>query len=212
MLIGSLAMLFITNANLATMVLLTAPVVIGPIIFMGRRVRRLSRTSQDRLAGSGAIAGESLWAIQTVQAFTHEEYDQARFSGAVEDVFRTAIRRITMRSAMTVVAIFFVIAGIVGVLWSGARAVSGGSISGGELVQFMLYAVFMAASVGALSEVWGDMTRAAGATERLVELLHVKPEITAVQRNEDIVDRKSVGKTVLMDGDSVELVRIVGGG
>ncbi len=176
-LIGSFGLLIYTSPRLAGMVLLATPLVIVPLILFGRSVRRLSRSSQDRVADTSTLASESLGAIQTVQAFTHEPYDRARFSETAETAFRVAVRRIAMRSGLTVAGIFMVFASIVGVLWSGARSVIDGSMSGGELIQFMLYAVLLGGAVGALSEVWGDLMRAAGASERLSELLSVKPDI-----------------------------------
>ncbi len=177
--LGSLGMLLYTAPGLAGLVFLAAPLVIAPIIILGNVVRNLSRRSQDRVADTSSFAGESLTAIQTVQAFTHEDLDRTRFGGAVEEAFSTAVRRILVRSGMTVVAIFLIFTAIVGVLWLGARAVIDGSMSSGELGQFMLYAIFMAAAVGALTEVWGDLQRASGATERLVELLTVEPVVKA---------------------------------
>src|SRR5262249_28726542 len=133
----------------------------------GRRVRGLSRESQDRLADTSAYAGVALNAIQTVQAFTHEEADRRGFSSAVEDSFLAATRRNRMRAVMTALVIFLVGAGIAGVLWIGATDVLAGRMTGGELSQFILYAVFLATGIGAVTETWGDVQRAAGATERL---------------------------------------------
>ncbi len=177
--LGSLALLVWTSPVLSALVVACAPLVVGPIILVGRAVRRLSRVSQDRLADTSAMAGESLQSIQTVQAFTHEARDRARFAGAVEQAFTMARRRIQVRSSMVAVSIILAFASIVGVLWVGARAVIAGEMTGGELGQFMLYAALLAGAIGSLSEVWGDLQRAAGATERLIGLLNVEPEIKA---------------------------------
>jgi len=179
MLIGGLILLVITSVKLSALVLLAAPFIIAPVILFGRAVRGLSRRSQDTIAATSAMAGESLQSIRTVQAFTHESHDRRRYAGAVEDAFHVAVRRILARSGLTAVAILLVFASIVGVLYAGAQAVIGGTMSAGELSQFVLYAVLVAGSVGALSEVWGEVMRAAGATERLMELLGVEPQITA---------------------------------
>jgi len=179
MLVGSVGLLVWTSAQLSGLVLLAVPVILVPLIIFGRWVRKLSRQSQDRVADTGAHAGESLNAIQTVQAFTHEAIDRAQFGSAVEKAFGVAIRRNLARSFLTAIAFFVIFGAVVGVLWAGSQSVLQGQMSGGELSQFVLYAVFAASSFAALSEVWGDLQRAAGATERLVELLNVEPEITA---------------------------------
>ncbi|MCP5432155.1 MAG: ATP-binding cassette domain-containing protein [Alphaproteobacteria bacterium] len=176
---GALALLVYSSPHLASLVLLAAPLVIGPIIVFGRRVRTLSRKSQDRIADTSAIAGESLSAIQTVQAFSREAHEAERFAGATEAAFKVALRRILARAGMTALAIFLVTSSIVAVLWVGAKEVLAGHMTGGELAQFILYAVLVASATGALSEVWGDVQRAAGATERLMELLAVEPQIAS---------------------------------
>ncbi|MFT4151043.1 MAG: ABC transporter transmembrane domain-containing protein [Paracoccaceae bacterium] len=173
MLVGALVMLFLTSAKLAGLVLLIVPVVVVPIIVMGRRLRALSRQNQDWIAASSGAAAEALGAVQAVQAFTHEGQTRAAFADVTEKSYASAQARIGTRAVMTAVVIFLVFAGIVGVLWIGARDVRAGGMSGGELVQFVIYAVIAAGSVGALSEIWGELQRAAGATERLVELLEV---------------------------------------
>jgi ATP-binding cassette subfamily B protein len=145
--------------------------VIVPIIVLGRRLRGLSRQTQDWIAASSGNAAEALGAVQTVQAFTHEGASRAEFARITEASFDAARRRIATRAAMTVIVIFLVFAGIVGVMWVGAHDVRAGVMTPGELVQFVIYAIMVAAAVGALSEVWGELQRAAGATERLVELL-----------------------------------------
>ncbi len=170
-LIGGMVMLLFTSAKLTGLVGLLVPIVVIPIVVLGRRLRMLGRENQDWIANSAGSASEALLAVQTVQAFTHETITRARFSEVTEQAFRSARRRIGTRAVMTVIVIFLVFAGVVGVLWIGARDVRGGEMSAGELVQFVIYAVMVAGSVGALSEIWSELQRAAGATERLVELL-----------------------------------------
>ncbi len=179
MFIGSAAMLVFTSLKLSSMAALALPLIIIPVIAFGRLVRRLSRASQDRLADTSAHAAESLSAMQIVQAFTNEDNDRQRYGDAVEASFLVARRRISARALLTALAIVLVFAGVVGLLRVGAQDVMDGQMTGGLLSQFILYAVLCATSIGALSEVWGDVQLAAGATERLVELLEVEPEIRA---------------------------------
>ena len=176
-LIGGLAMLMLTSAKLTGLVLLLVPAVVVPIIVLGRRLRNLSRQNQDLIALSSANASEALMAAQTVQAFTHEAPTRGRFADVTEQSYRSAKTRIGTRAVMTVIVIFLVFAGVVGVLWIGARDVRAGAMSVGQLVQFVIYAVMVAGSVGALSEIWGELQRAAGATERLVELLSAEDPV-----------------------------------
>jgi ATP-binding cassette subfamily B protein len=178
-LIGALALMGLTSAKLMGVILLLMPVVVVPLILTGRRVRGLSRASQDRVADTSGLAGETLNAIQTVQAFTLEELQSQRYNKAVEDSFVTAIRRIRVRATLTAVGIILVFAGIAFVLWLGARQVLAGSMTYGQLVQFLVYAVFVGTSAAALTEMWGEMQRAAGAMERLAELLAATPSIGA---------------------------------
>jgi ATP-binding cassette subfamily B protein len=178
-LIGALVMLGLTSAELTGAILVMIPVVVAPLIFIGRRVRGLSRASQDRIANSSGLAGETLNAIQTVQAFTMEELQSQRYGQAVEDSFDTAIRRTRVRATLTAVGITLVFAGITFVLWMGAHQVLAGTMTGGQLLQFLLYAGFVGSSAAALSEMWGEVQRAAGAMERLDELLKARPAIVA---------------------------------
>ena len=171
-LIGGLAMLMLTSSKLSMMVLLIVPAVVVPIVVLGRRVRASSRENQDWIAQSSGKASEALSAVQTVQAFTHEARTKADFAVVTEKSFDSARRRIAIRSVMTVIVIFLAFSGVVGVLWIGAHDVRAGTMSPGQLVQFLIYAVLVAGAVGALSEIWGELQRAAGATERLVEMLH----------------------------------------
>lgn len=171
MLIGGLVLLFVTSTKLAGLVLLLVPVIIVPIVVMGRRLRVLSRENQDWIANSSGNASEALLSVQAVQAYTHEAESRATFGDVTERSFLSAKQRIFLRAVMTVVIISLVFTGIVGVLWIGARDVRADVMTVGELVQFVIYAVMVAGSVGALTEIWSELQRAAGATERLVELL-----------------------------------------
>ena len=176
-LIGGLAMMAVTNLKLTGLVLLVVPVVVVPILLIGRRVRTLSRDSQDRVADIGAYAEENLNAIRTVQAFTHEAEDRRRFGGEVGNAFDTAIRRTRLRGALSAIVILLVFASIGVILWIGGNDVLSGTITGGQLAAFVFYATTVAFSVGIISEVYGELLRAAGATERLIELLEAEPAI-----------------------------------
>ncbi|MBW7922802.1 MAG: ATP-binding cassette domain-containing protein [Rubellimicrobium sp.] len=176
-LIGGMVLLLVTSAKLTGLVLLIVPAVIVPIVLLGRRLRRLSRENQDWIANSSGSASEALLAAQTVQAYTHETASRADFAQVTEKSFDVARERIGVRAVMTAIVIFLVFSGVVGVLWIGAHDVRSGNMSIGELVQFVIYAVLTAGSVGALTEVWGELLRAAGATERLVELLQASDDV-----------------------------------
>lgn len=177
LLLGGLIMLIITSARLSLLIIGLLGLVVLPLIYFGKRVRKLSRASQDSVADASAIASETLNAITIVQAYTHEQIESQRFHQAVEAAFKVAIRRIRARSLLTLLAILLVFGAIVFVLWIGAHAVVEQRMSGGELGQFILYAAIVAGAVGALSEVLGDAQRAAGATERLLELLELESRI-----------------------------------
>lgn len=174
---GGLVLMLLTSAKLTGLVLLIVPAVVVPILVLGRRVRGLSRENQDWIAASSGRASEQLSAVQTVQAFTHEAASRAMFSDVTEASYGSARRRITVRALMTVIVIFLTFAGIVGVLWVGANDVRAGLMSAGALIQFVIYAVMVAGGVAALSEIIGELQRAAGATERLVELLHTRDDV-----------------------------------
>jgi ATP-binding cassette, subfamily B, bacterial len=176
-LIGALVLLAITSARLTGIILVLIPVVVVPLIAVGRRVRKLSRASQDRIADTSGLAGETLNAIQTVQAFTLEGLQSERFRNAVEDSFDAAVRRTRLRALLTGVGIFMVFAAIVFVLWLGAHQVLARTMTGGQLAQFLVYAAIVGSSAAALSEMWGEVQRAAGAMERLAELLEARPAI-----------------------------------
>ncbi len=175
--LGGLVFMMFTSAYLTGLVLLTVPLIIIPIVIFGRRLRNLSRESQDRIADGSAMASETLLAAQTVQAYTHETQSRQDYARLTEAAFETAKKRILTRSFMTASIIFLVFTGIVSVLWVGAGVVQSGAMDAGLLVQFVIYSVMVAGAVGALSEIWGELQRAAGATERLVELIEVEDSI-----------------------------------
>jgi len=179
MALGALVMMAVTSPKLTAMALLSVPLVLAAIILMGRRVRGLSRAAQDRIAETSALASEVLNAMPTVQAYTHEPTDRSQFADATELAFASGIRRTRFRAVMTAAVFTLVGASIVGVLWIGAIDVAAGQMSSGQFLQFVLYAVLLASSVGALSELWGEVQRAAGATERLMEILATEPQIVA---------------------------------
>jgi len=177
LLVGGLVMLALTSLKLTLLVLAGVPVVIVPIVLFGRRVRKLARASQDRVGDVGAYLDESLHEIRTVQAYGHEALDRRDFAARVEAAFGTALRRIRQR-ALLVAAVIFLVFGAVGViLWIGGHDVLAGRITGGQLSAFVFYAIIVAGAVGTISEVIGDLQRAAGATERLFELLAVEPSV-----------------------------------
>ncbi|MQY42766.1 ATP-binding cassette domain-containing protein [Epibacterium sp. SM1969] len=176
--LGGMVLMLLTSAKLTMLVLLIVPVVVIPIMTLGRRLRKISRENQDWIAASSGNAGEALGAVQTVQAFTHESISRNAFSDLTETAYRSSLQRISTRAYLTVIVIFLVFSGVVGVLWIGANDVRAGEMTEGTLVQFVIYAVLVAGSVAALSEIWSELQRAAGATERLVELLDTKDSIT----------------------------------
>jgi ATP-binding cassette, subfamily B, bacterial len=179
LMIGGLIMLALTSLKLTLLVLAGVPLVVAPIILFGRRVRRLARATQDRVGDVGAFLDESLHEIRVVQAYGHEDADRRDFSQRVEAAFGTAVHRIRQR-ALLVAAVMVLVFGAVGViLWIGGHDVVAGRLSAGQLSAFVFYAVLVAGAIGSLSEVIGDLQRAAGATERLFELLTVEPSIRA---------------------------------
>jgi ATP-binding cassette, subfamily B, bacterial len=176
-LIGALVLLALTSARLMAVILVLIPLVIVPILIVGRRVRGLSRAAQDRIADTSSLVDETLNAIQTVQAFTLEPLLTRRYAEAVERSFRAAIRRSRMRAALTALGTMMVFGGITYVLWLGAQAVLAHRMTSGQLSQFLVYAAIVATSAAALTEMWGELQRAAGAMERLAELLAARPGI-----------------------------------
>src|SRR5450755_1726864 len=179
MFIGAAAMMVITSPRLSGFVLLAIPAIVLPLVAFGRWVRRLSRGAQDTLADATAYASELIGAIRTVQAFTAERMADARFGGEVEQAYEAARSSTRARSVLTAVIIFIVFTSVVAILWVGSHDVLTGSISPGRLGQFVLYAAFAAAGLGQLSEVWGEVSAASGASERLFEILRVKSAISA---------------------------------
>jgi len=177
MMSGGLAMMLWTSPKLTGLVLLIVPLILGPILILGRRLRGLSRENQDWIAASSAKASEGLLSVQTVQAFTHEISTALEFSEVIERAFDSAKARIKVRALITMIIIFVVFSGVMGVLWVGAIDVRSGITSAGELVQFVIYATIVASSTAALSELWAELQRAAGATERLVELLNAEDTV-----------------------------------
>jgi ATP-binding cassette subfamily B protein len=176
---GGLVLMFFTSLKLAALIVGAVVLIMLPLILFGRWVRSLSRKSQDRIADTSAHASETLNAVQTVQAFTHETQERAAFGRAVEGSFDIAVTRTKARAVMTAVVIFSMFASLTAILWVGAQDVIAGSMTGGELTRFIILGILVASGVGALSETWGDLQRAAGAFERLMELLHAKPAIAA---------------------------------
>ena len=174
---GGIVLLVITNPKLSALVILSAPVIVSPVVLFGRRVRRLSRSSQDTLADVGSYAGESLRHIKIVQSFNHEAKDVDALARRVELSFEVAVRRIRQRAWLIALVMILTLAAIASMLWIGGLDVLAGRISPGELTAFIFYALLVAGSVGAISEVWTDLQRAAGATERLMELLQAKQDL-----------------------------------
>ena len=175
--IGGMVMLAVTNLYLFSLNIGLMLLLILPIILIGRSVKKLSRESQDRIADSSAMAGEILNAMPTVQSYTQEQREIARFSKSADVSFITALKRVRVRAMLTMIMVTAILGTIIFVLWIGARQVSAGTMTGGELASFVLYALMVAGAVGTMAEVWGDVMRAAGATERLLELLHADAAI-----------------------------------
>lgn len=174
MMIGGVTLMLITNIKLSAIILLSIPFIVFPILLVGRRVRTLSRESQDKVADVSTYVGESLKNIKTVHAFNQQSMAKKHFSGFAEQAFDTAVIRIRVRSILIAVAITLVLGAIGAMLWVGGRDVLNGAISGGDLAAFVFYAILVAMSLGAISEVYGELQRAGGATDRLVELLNTK--------------------------------------
>jgi ATP-binding cassette subfamily B protein len=179
MALACIVIMFVLAPKLAGLMLVGVPVVMGPIILLARRVRAISVRSQDRIADVGTVTSEVLGAMKIVQAFNQQGRESARFADAVQRVFTTAKRRILLRACMTAIAILLMFSAIVFVIWQGAIDVSAGRMTGGTIAAFVLYGGLLAGALGNLSEVYGDLLRASGASERLSELLHAEPEIRA---------------------------------
>jgi ATP-binding cassette subfamily B protein len=182
MMLGGTVFLFITNPKLTSVVMICIPLVIGPILYFGKKVRLLSRSSQDEIANVGAYVGETIQQIKTVQAYNHQSYDDKQFSDHVETAFNVALRRIMMRSFLITIVITLVFGALAVMIWVGGQDVINGTMSAGELTAFVAYAVIVASAVGAISQVISELQRAAGAMERLMELLEAENEIEAPQK------------------------------
>ena len=183
---GGLTMLLLTSVKLTGLLLLIVPIVALPVLTLGRRLRVLSRENQDFIAASSGNASEVLGALQTVQAFTHETASRQTFDRVTEKSFEVAAQRINTRVLMTMIVIYMIFSGVVGVLWIGVHDIRSNAISAGELAQFVIYAILVAGSASALSEIWGELQRAAGATERLVELLQAQDTVTEPENPLDL--------------------------
>ncbi len=177
MTVGAILMMFITSPKLAGLIILAIPLIVIPLVGLGRSVRKLSRDAQDTLAVSSAVAAENLSNIRILQANSFEKPVTKRFANAVDKSFEAARVRMKARAGLTAFAIFLVFASIIGILWLGAQDVLAGSMSGGTLGQFVLYAALAAGSLGGLSEIWGEVQQTAGAAERLTELLTTKSAV-----------------------------------
>jgi ATP-binding cassette subfamily B protein len=199
MFLGGLVLLFVTNAKLSFVVIASVPFVVAPIVLFGRRVRELSRTSQDTLADVGSFAGESLRHIKVVQSFNHEGEDERLFRMRVERAFAVAARRIKSRAVLVALVMLLVMTAIATMLWIGGQDVLSGAISPGDLAAFIFYAFIVAGSVGAISEVYADLQRAAGATERLMELLQAKSILAEPAQPQQLPARR---------GGTLELSRV----
>jgi ATP-binding cassette subfamily B protein len=192
-LVGGLIMLVLTSPRMATYTLVGIASVVIPVIVVGRYIRRLSRQSQDRVADTSGLAGETLNAMQTVQSFTLEDMQIRRYAEAVRNSFRTAVRRIRMNALLIGVAFVLIFCMLTLFLWFGSRAVLAGAMTGGQLGQFLMYAFFVGSSATALSSLWGEVQRAAGAMERLAELLNAAPSIQAPPEPE-VISGRAVGR------------------
>ncbi len=177
MLIGSMAMMIVSSPKLAGYILLMIPVIIIPIIVVGRSVRSLSKLAQDRIADSSAMATETIHAIHTVQSYAQDQRENKRFTGSVFEAFSASILRIRAETMMSMAVVIMVLGGIIFVLWLGARSVIDGTMTAGTLSQFVLYAIIASSTTGALTTVWGELQRAAGALERIAELLNMRSDI-----------------------------------
>lgn len=194
MLVGGVTFLFFTNAKLTAIVVAALPLVVAPILLFGRRVRRLSRQSQDRIADIGSYIGETLGQIKTVQAYNHQAQDRLRFAGTVEAAFATARRRIAQRAWLITVVIVLVLGAVGVMLWVGGRDVIAGEISGGELAAFVFYSLIVGSAFGTLSEVIGELQSAAGAAERIAELLQTRNVIAAPTEGLRVLPERVAGR------------------
>ncbi|MDG5501385.1 ABC transporter transmembrane domain-containing protein [Marinobacter sp. BGYM27] len=187
MLVGGIILLFITNPKLTGIVMLAVPLVVAPILIFGRRVRKLSRLSQDRIADVGSYVGEILGQIKTVQAYNHQSEDAARFADVTDRAFSIAKIRVRQRAWMIAIVILLILGAVGAMLWVGGQDVIAGRITGGELAAFVFYALIVGSSAGSLSEVIGELQRAAGAAARIIELLQTESEITPPAQPENML-------------------------
>ncbi|POP78979.1 ABC transporter transmembrane domain-containing protein [Pseudomonas syringae] len=197
MVIGGIVLLFITNPKLTSIVVVALPLIIAPILMFGRRVRNLSRESQDRVANVGSYVSEALGQIKTVQAYNHQQQDKQRFSHTVEQAFETARKRILQRSWLITLVIVLVLGAVAVMLWVGGMDVISGRISSGELAAFVFYALMVGMAFGTLSEVIGDLQRAAGAAERIGELLQARSEISVPTTDLQSLPQRISGRLAL---------------
>ncbi len=193
MVVGGVALLFITNPKLTSIVVVALPVVLAPILLFGRRVRSLSRQSQDRVADVGSYVAETLGQIKTVQAYTHQAHDRALFADTVESAFTVARQRIAQRAWLITVVIVLVLGAIGTMLWVGGMDVIAGRMSGGELAAFVFYSLVVGSAFGTLSEVIGELQRAAGAAERIAELLAAQSQILAPSSGRQLAGGRARG-------------------
>lgn len=199
MVIGGVILLFFTNSKLTSIVVVALPLVVAPILIFGRRVRSLSRESQDRVADVGSYVSEALGQIKTVQAYNHQEQDRQRFSQTAEDAFETARKRILQRSWLITLVIVLVLGAVAVMLWVGGMDVIAGRITGGELAAFVFYSLIVGSAFGTLSEVIGELQRAAGAAERITELLQARSDITAPSHDLLTLPARVSGRLALED-------------
>ena len=199
MVIGGVILLFFTNPKLTSIVVVALPLVVAPILIFGRRVRSLSRESQDRVADVGSYVSEALGQIKTVQAYNHQQQDRQRFSQTAEDAFETARKRILQRSWLITLVIVLVLGAVAVMLWVGGMDVIAGRITGGELAAFVFYSLIVGSAFGTLSEVIGELQRAAGAAERITELLQARSDITAPSHDLLTLPARVSGRLALED-------------
>jgi len=204
--IGGLVLMFISNPKLTLIVLLVVPLIVFPLIFIGRKVKRLSRESQDKVAMVGAWAGESLQNIKVVQAFTREDLVTQQFSSAAEGAFQVALTRIRYRAVLITLVMMLVMGSVAGMLYVGGSDVLAGKLSAGDLSAFVFYAIMVAGALAAVTEVYGEVQRAAGAVERIRELLDTEPEITSVftdVETQGLVSEETIPNTSLLNFQNV---------
>ena len=195
--IGGITLMFLSNLKLSLIVLVAVPLVVFPMIYFGRKVKKLSRDSQDKIASVGAWAGESLQHIKVVQAFTREDIVTQQFSLAAEGAFDVALKRIRQRAWLIALVMVLVMGSVAGMLYIGGSDVIAGKLSGGDLAAFVFYAIMVAGSLAAVTEVYGEVQRAAGAAERIRELLATEAEIQSPQQNTTIPPEEQTGQPLV---------------